>query len=145
MGFSGRKVGGDRDSVATAIHKTREEIGYTIDASKLQFFRSYHWNRDDLDLTFDVYKLTIRKGETRLEINKDGHTEYKWETPQNLYRQKDLMTGLYSILKDLYERKNRRRRLSISASNGSRIIRAGLETNFFRLSLVATRAVNIFS
>ena len=102
-GLVGGKVKDGLDPASTAANKAQEEIGYSVDTSKLQFFKSYHWDRDDLDLTFDVYKLTTHKDDVDLKINQDGHTEYKWETPANLYGYKDLMRGLYPILEDIYK------------------------------------------
>lgn len=101
-GLVGGKVEKDEDITTTAIREVQEEIGHTIDPAKLQFFKTYHWDRDDLDIIFDVFRLPSLTSHVTLEIEQIEHTEHLWATPQELYPRQDLMTGLYPILRDVY-------------------------------------------
>lgn len=102
-GLVGGKVELDETKETTAIRETQEEIGHTIDPSQLKFLKTYHWDREDLDITFEVFKLQTLSDEVTLEIDKNESTEHMWTSPQELYGRKDLMIGLYPILEDVYQ------------------------------------------
>lgn len=102
-GLVGGKVDTGELPKATAIREVKEEIGYTINEDKLRFIKTYHWNRDDINLLFEVFILSISSDEVVLNIDKNENTEHLWERPVQLYKRKDLMIGLYPILKDNYK------------------------------------------
>ena len=102
-GLVGGKVEPGEVKETTAIRETQEEIGHTIDPSKLTFLKTYHWDRDDLDITFEVFKLQAVSEEVTVEIDENESTEHMWVSPGDLYKRKDLMIGLYPILKDVYK------------------------------------------
>jgi colanic acid biosynthesis protein WcaH len=101
-GLVGGKVEGDEDEAAAAKREVQEEIGHNIDLTRLQFVKSYHWERDDLNLDFTVFVLSTQTQSVAMIINQDEHTEYLWATPADLFQRKDLMIGLYPILEDRY-------------------------------------------
>jgi 8-oxo-dGTP diphosphatase len=100
-GLVGGKVDPGEDIQATAIRETREEIGYAIDPAHLQFIKTYHWDREDLDITFDVFMVRVRTGDMILDIEQEESTEHMWADPPDLQKRPDLMAGLYPILTDL--------------------------------------------
>lgn len=102
-GLAGGKLNEDEDSKTAAIRETQEEIGHIIQPDDLRYLKSYHWDRDDLDITFDVYKLLVTGDAVKLEVNKNEHSEHTWLLPSELYARDDLMQGLYLILKDFYQ------------------------------------------
>ena len=102
-GLAGGKVEVGEDKETAAVREVQEEIGHTIDLSKLQFVKTYHWDRDDLDITFEVFKLPSLSGEVTLEIDQNEHSEHQWALPQELHSRPDLMIGLYPILEDVYK------------------------------------------
>lgn len=102
-GLLGGKFEPGEDKKIAAIREVYEEIGHTIDPAKLQFIKTYHWDRDDVDLTFEVFKLPSLSDEVVLQINQAEHTEYQWALPQTLYQRSDVMRGLYPILEDIYK------------------------------------------
>jgi mutator protein MutT len=55
-GLVGGKVDPGETKEETAIRETQEEIGHTINPSQLRFLKTYHWDREDLDITFEVFK-----------------------------------------------------------------------------------------
>ena len=101
-GLVGGKVEAHEDKAETAIREVQEEIGHTIDPSKLRFVTTYHWDRDDLDLIFEVFKLRTLSSEVTLELRQREHTAHMWASPDDLYSREDLMIGLYPILSDVY-------------------------------------------
>jgi mutator protein MutT len=104
-GLVGGKIEPDETKEVAAIRETQEEIGYTIDPSKLAFIKTYHWDREDLDITFEVFKLQVLSAEVALDIDQNENTEHMWVDPRELYQRKDLMIGLYPILGDTYQAK----------------------------------------
>jgi 8-oxo-dGTP pyrophosphatase MutT (NUDIX family) len=102
-GLVGGKLDDGEDSKVAAIRETQEEVGHTVQSDELQFLKSYHWDRDDLDITFDVYKLSVTGDAVKLEVNQNEHSEHAWLLPDELYARNDLMKGLYLILEDFYE------------------------------------------
>lgn len=102
-GLVGGKIDEGEDKVQTAVREVKEEINHSIDSSKLQFLKTYHWGRDDMNLTFEVFKLPITQNELHVNLERQENTEYLWANPKDLYQKKDLMIGLYPILKDNYQ------------------------------------------
>jgi len=102
-GLVGGKVDPGETKEKAVIRETQEEIGHVVNPSELQFLKSYHWDREDLDLTFEVFKLETPADAVTLEIEKEESTEYMWANPTELYERIDLMIGLYPILEDVYQ------------------------------------------
>lgn len=104
-GLVGGKLDPGETKEATAIRETEEEISHIIDPSQLEFVKTYHWDREDLDITFEVFKLRTLADAVTLEIDQNENTEHVWANPHELYSRKDLMVGLYPILEDVYGEK----------------------------------------
>jgi mutator protein MutT len=102
-GLAGGKIELGEDKETAAACEVQEEIGHIINSSKLQFIKTYHWDRDDLDITFEVFMLPSLSDEVKLEIDQNEHSEHMWALPQELYSRSDLMIGLYPILEDVYK------------------------------------------
>ena len=98
-GLVGGKVTENEDPVDSTIGKIQQEIGVKIEAQDLMFIRTFYWNRTDIKLKFDVFK--VRKNISNIQLNKDGHTDFMWISPKDAVLRKDLMIGLYEILKFL--------------------------------------------
>ena len=102
-GLVGGKVEAGEDEVTAAKREVQEEIGHSLDTDKLQHLKTYHWERDDADITFAVFIVSSRQNSIVLTIDQTEHTEHLWTRPEELYRREDLMTGLYPILEDRYK------------------------------------------
>lgn len=105
-GLVGGKVEPGEDNEVAAIREVQEEIGHTIKLSTMKFLKTYHWDRDDLDIIFEVFKLPTFSDDVTLEIDQNENTEHMWALPQELYKRSDLMIGLYPILEDVYRVKS---------------------------------------
>ena len=101
-GLAGGKVDKGEDSKATAIRKAYGEIHYIVRPDDLHFLGTYRWPKDGFDLLFDTYRLHVQRAETTITLNPDGHSEYAWLRPENLYERDDLIQGFYPILEDFY-------------------------------------------
>ena len=100
-GLVGGKVDPGEDIQMAAVRETQEEVGHTIDPKALHFIKTYHWDREDLNITFDVFKLDTLVDEVVLQLEQTEHTEHLWATPHDLLLRQDLMIGLYPILEDI--------------------------------------------
>jgi mutator protein MutT len=101
-GLVGGKVEAGEDPKTAAIREVQEEIGHVIDDLKLEFVKTYHWDRDDLDITFDVFKLPALTDDVAVALEEDKHSEHRWAKPADLRQAPDLMKGLYVIIEDNY-------------------------------------------
>jgi 8-oxo-dGTP diphosphatase len=102
-GLPGGKVELDETEAATVKREVQEEIGHELTIEELQFVKSYHWEREDLDIHFAVFTLPTQTEKVTIAIDANEHTEHLWASPKDLYARKDLMIGLYPILKDKYD------------------------------------------
>jgi 8-oxo-dGTP pyrophosphatase MutT (NUDIX family) len=102
-GLVGGKVDGDENAKETALREAEEEIGYDIDSTKLEMVKTYQWDRDDLNLTFEVFRLRTASDEVAVILDDTESSEFLWVLPQELYKRKNLMIGLYPILEDMYQ------------------------------------------
>ena len=102
-GLVGGNIDDGENSIQAAIRETSEEINHKISKLDLEFVKSYQWEHDDADISFDVfmYKIDQDKGVIKLDTNEN--TEHLWARPETLYVRDDLMKGLYPILKDSYK------------------------------------------
>ena len=101
-GLTGGKIKEGENTLQALLRKVHAEIGYDIDPGNVRFVKTYHWDREDMDLIFDVFRLTDPASSAVTKLAADAHSEYLWATPQELYARKDLMQGLYPILEDTY-------------------------------------------
>ena len=101
LGLVGGKIMGEEDKFTAANREVKEEIGYDLDLSQLHFFKTYFWKRDDLNITFETFKIFVSENPI-INLQESENTEYYWLYPNEIYRRKDLMIGLYPILEDVY-------------------------------------------
>lgn len=101
LGLVGGEIIEGEDKFTAANREVKEEIGHDLDSSQLQFLKTYFWKRDDLDITFEVFKIFVSKNPV-INLQKSENTKYFWLYPNEIYRRKDLMIGLYPILEDVY-------------------------------------------
>ncbi len=101
-GLVGGKIQTGQTAASTAVLKVGVEIGQRIDTGRLSLVETYRWKRDDLDLTFEVFKLDVSSHNIAIRLDPEASTEYAWLRPDDLILRHDLMEGLYPILQDLY-------------------------------------------
>ena len=101
-GLPGGKVTTPETPLETAVRKTKSEIGCTIEPNLLRHLKTYTWSREDINLLFDVFLITIQKGKLKLKLDPEANSRFQWINPQDAFKLPDLMIGLYPILKDNY-------------------------------------------
>ncbi len=101
-GLVGGNIDPGEDAFTAAVREASEETGHTVPTTELQFIRTYNWHRKDSSITFEVFKYKVNKHEVDIVLDLNESTDHKWAMPQDLYHRKDLMIGLYPILKDTY-------------------------------------------
>jgi 8-oxo-dGTP pyrophosphatase MutT (NUDIX family) len=101
-GLVGGKVDSRESPTRTAVREVEEEIGHRIGLGQLELIKSYHWEREDLIIDFDVFRLHVLPNELTVELDATESTHHRWMRPDQLIERSDLMAGLYPILEDLY-------------------------------------------
>jgi 8-oxo-dGTP diphosphatase len=103
-GLPGGKLEPGESKEAAAIREIQEEIGHTVDRSKLEFVKTYHWDvtSEGMEVTFEVFRLKVRASETIVALSETEHTDHMWSLPADLNRRSDLMVRLYPILEGTY-------------------------------------------
>lgn len=101
-GLVGGKIDSGETSKQAVLRETQEEIGYQIPEDDLQFEKSYSWEHDDAYVSFAVFRYKTEQDRVTIALAETESTEHLWVHPKALYAQKNLMAGLYPILKDLY-------------------------------------------
>ncbi len=101
-GLVGGKLDEGESSVEAAVRETKEEIGLSLDAQNLKLTRSYNWSRAKYEVSFDVYLYLVDTRPANVQLDLEENIEYGWFSPKEAYARKDLMEGLYPILKDHY-------------------------------------------
>jgi mutator protein MutT len=102
-GLVGGKINPGETKRQSAIREIKEETGLVVRPNELQFIRTYHWNRPDLDIVFEVYKLSLKNDYLKLSLPENEIVGYMWDTPENLINRDDLMLGQYEILRTQYQ------------------------------------------
>lgn len=99
-GLVGGKIDPGETKEQAAVREIKEEINLKVDIDDLEFLQTFHWNRSDLNIIFDVFKLSFKKNSHYFVLPENEITDYMWELPENLNQRSDLMIGLYDILKN---------------------------------------------
>lgn len=100
-GTVGGKVDPGEEADQAAARESAEEIGYAPPLASLEHVRNFHWDRDDLDLAFDVFRAAWPES-TTITLEAKTFEDYMWAKPDDLYARPDLMKGLYPILEAVY-------------------------------------------
>lgn len=84
------------DSLA---QKVKQEIDVDVNQNEVEKLRIFEWNNPNV--TFHSYRLAV-SNDRAVNLNHEGHTEYAWVTPDELYKNYPLMKGLYDIIEKIY-------------------------------------------
>lgn len=105
-GLVGGEINRGENRLDAAIREIREEIGVDVVSLDLKFVKTfrYRWEKGDKDIVFETFKLDLKKG-VDLKLDTSENIKYMWILPEEAYKRKDLMVGLYTILSDLYNLK----------------------------------------
>lgn len=98
-GLVGGKVNPE-DIIRDLISKVNQEIGLDLNKCNLRKIKVFEWNVDK-KIVFHLYKVIVKKN-PNINLNREGHSEYMWKKPKELYDNFNLMTGLYRIIEEIY-------------------------------------------
>lgn len=101
-GLVGGEIRDDEDMREAAIKKIKAEIGIDFNSEDINHLNTFHWNREDLDITFEVFKIPVRMDQVEIHLDRVGSSEFKWVNPLLAYQEMDLMEGMYPILESVY-------------------------------------------
>jgi len=104
-GLPGGKVNASEDIKDACIRKVYEETKLTINSGKLVFLKTYNkeWQSEGINIIFETFRYKLPESNIEIVLDSKGASGFLWQTPQELYKRKDLMAGLYIILKDIYK------------------------------------------
>lgn len=103
-GLVGGGIEKSETKLEAAVREVFEETKLIVNPSQLEFLKTYdkEWQSTGFDIKFDLFRLRLNV-QPKIFIKPDEATSYLWESPKKLYKRKDLMKGLYIILKDIYK------------------------------------------
>ena len=81
------------------LQKVEQEVGLKLKGNQVKEVKVFDW--DNPNVKFHLYRLMVEKN-PEINLNTDGHSEYKWLNPKELYEKYPLMKGLYKIIKEIY-------------------------------------------
>ena len=102
-GLVGGMIDDGEDKREAARREIFEEINVKFDLNDLSFLETFHWDRTDADITFEVFKIRVNRDDLSIKIQDTEVDEYQWIAPKEAFKRKDLMEGLYPILESLYQ------------------------------------------
>lgn len=101
-GLAGGLIEPGEDPVDGVIREAIEETGFEIDKEKLRFIKTFNWNINGNDITFDVYSYQI-ENDQKIEIQLSELVDSQWIRPEAASQRDDLMEGMYPILKEVFK------------------------------------------
>lgn len=102
-GLVGGEIEEGEEKIEAAKREISQEIGANYDLDDLSFLETFHWDRKDSDITLEVFRTRVKKNDLSIKIQDSEADEYQWITPEEAYKRKDLMEGLYPILERIYK------------------------------------------
>lgn len=89
---------------AACIREIYEETKLKVYPDNLEFLKTYNeWQSAGFDIRFELFRYKINEENPKIVLDPNEATNYMWQTPRELSQRKDLMRGLYIILKDIYK------------------------------------------
>ena len=88
-GLVGGNIDQGEDNITAVIRETKEEIDFDLNPSELVYLKSYHWDRPDLTIQFDSFRLRVNKDTIQPDLRENENTEFMWIKPADAYKRKE--------------------------------------------------------
>ena len=89
--------------IQTAIKKTLQEVNLSFAESELELLDKFYYRAENNNVAFFVWAAKVSEEAPKINLNTNGHSSYMWKDPKILFQRKDLMVGMYPILKKYLE------------------------------------------
>ena len=99
-GLPAGKVNKRESDKKAILREIREETGYKAKPKELEFLLERLWEFKDKIVEFPTYRLRLNK-KIKVKHNPDEHQGYKWVTPKQCYKMKNLIHGFHDLLRIL--------------------------------------------
>lgn len=98
-GLPSGKVEAREDDVAATLRELQEETGYKADASELEHLGDFDFvsSRGE-PLLYGTYRIRLDSPH-EVQLEEQGHAEYKWVTPAECDAREDLISGFHKLLR----------------------------------------------
>ena len=106
-GLPGGKIEEGQEPFDAAKHKALHEVGLKFESDRLDFLGKFEFSAEGNDVVYSVWMARYLDTDGGIKLNKEGHSEFKWQKPEILLKKNDLMVGMYPILKKFLEYKKR--------------------------------------
>lgn len=101
-GLVGGKIKSKETKEEGIIREAYEEIKLKIQPKDFEFIKTFNWKIDDLNIEFELFRLKA-KSNVNIVLSEKEFENYMWGIPRILFKRKNLMVGLYDILKVVYK------------------------------------------
>ncbi len=97
---AGRAEEGE-SNLQTAVRELYEETGYRANPEELSFVRNFDWHFPEVVVYFPTYRLKL-ESKFNVKLDPNEHQGYKWISPKECYKMKNLIHGFHDLLKKVY-------------------------------------------
>lgn len=99
-GLPGGGVGEGLEPIEAALLKTRQEVKLEFNKEELRHLGEFKFvDGVGKRATYNAWIARLKsEGDIKINLNLEGHNAYKWEKPERLIKEQDLMVGMYPIL-----------------------------------------------
>jgi mutator protein MutT len=80
------------------LREIREETGYHAEEKELIYLGTWSWQYPERIMDFVTYKIMLKKS-FQVILDKNEHQSFKWVTPEECYKIKNLIHGFHDLLK----------------------------------------------
>jgi mutator protein MutT len=97
---AGRVEPGESEKTA-AIREVFEETGLKVNDTDIEQLGTFDWHFPEVTVIFPTFKVELSQ-QFNVKLNPKEHSEFKWVTPEECYKMKNLIHGFHDLLEKIY-------------------------------------------